>query len=689
MSYFNNPFGWDWMPHDEEVINISTGTPWKWNTWSFKTDPYEDYKKIAKTFEEIKNVKIHLTFDKDPRADQAGTQGKRKDRFGFRHNQLTVINNEFYLNVNTTNEKFLTNASKVDHNISHIVYDSPIKESKHLAHRLSLGSGIPDELKDPKLSISPDCNLCEDIARHVFDILEDVRVDSLWGELYMGTQMDYDDCQEKVKKQLKNPITNPIQALWYARNGKFDDSEMSKIAEQFINDIKETDYPAGPLLQKAYFQNVVLPWLKQQKFDNSNKNEKSKKKCNNKEKKPSTPNRQNTLEDLLKSIGKDIKKIREQHNVMPDHRGMEISLNHKKRKTIEKTLAEPKREFKQNDLGKHETVETEFGCGGVTQETDGDPIGEFNNKPGVGGGSGKSYDMYDPSKINQLKERGRERNNRIRNNLITKGLIKDKTLEAYNFDPEQFDIITRDNADVPYVTDQNTVKRLMRVWQQARGEVREITDDEGDDIDIDAYIQEIPSAYKDNIIFINEKDEPGLHIVYSADCSGSMDGMPLRLLRDVTATIKQSLQYEPKIKMSMIGWGGGNKTGISVHTKMDDINKFTVKHNYGGTPEANALWYSSTWLQRQPELTKVIFFVSDGAFSEELAKEQVAIARGNGIHVFGIGICDENNVTQKQHGNIFGAGNYTIVDEDRYTHGLNILVNDIAEFISRHIKSVA
>ena len=177
--------------------------------------------------------------------------------------------------------------------------------------------------------------------------------------------------------------------------------------------------------------------------------------------------------------------------------------------------------------------------------------------------------------------------------------------------------------------------------------------------------------------------------MYSADCSGSMDGMPLRLLRDVTATIKQSLQYEPKIKMSMIGWGGGNKTGISVHTKMDDINKFTVKHNYGGTPEANALWYSSTWLQRQPELTKVIFFVSDGAFSEELAKEQVAIARGNGIHVFGIGICDENNVTQKQHGNIFGAGNYTIVDEDRYTHGLNILVNDIAEFISRHIKSVA
>ena len=54
-----------------------------------------------------------------------------------------------------------------------------------------------------------------------------------------------------------------------------------------------------------------------------------------------------------------------------------------------------------------------------------------------------------------------------------------------------------------------------------------------------------------------------------------MGGYPLSLLRDVTATIKKSLEYEPKIKMSMIGWGGGNKTGISVHTTMDDINRFT------------------------------------------------------------------------------------------------------------------
>ncbi|MAF36952.1 hypothetical protein CL622_07585 [archaeon] len=663
MPHFSNPFGWDWMPRDQEIIDITSGTPWTFTPWTTVWDKFEELRKLAKTFEEIKNVTINLTFDEDKRDAQIAT---KKTRYGFRHNQLTSVGNTFYVNVNPTNEKFLTNDAKLEHNISHILYDSPIKESRHLAHRLSLGTGIPEKLKDDALALSPDCNLCEDICRHIFDILEDVRVDSLWGDLYLGTQQDYEDCQEKVKKKLKDPITNPIQALWYARNGKFDDSEMSKTAEKYLNDIRDTDYPAGPLLQKSYFQDVVLPWLKEQEFNNNDK--KSKSKNNKKNKKDNKSNQKNSscngkqpsFEDVLKAIAKDIKSIRNKHNITPDHRGLDINLNHKKRKSITNALKENKGN---------------------------EPVGDFSYEPGQSGGNGKSYDKYDPAKIQQLKDRGRERNTKIRNHLVTKGLIKDKTLEAYNFDPEQFDIITRYESHQPFNVDENTVKRLMRVWQQARGEVREVIDEEGEEIDIESYIQEIPSTFKDNVIFVSEKDEPGLHIVYSADCSGSMDGVPLQMLRDVTATIKKSLKHEPKIKMSMIGWGGGEKTGISVHSTMEDINRFTVADNYGGTPEANALWYSSTWLQRQPEYTKVLFFVSDGAFSEELAKEQVTIARGNGLHVFGIGISDHS--MDEQYRTIFGSGNYTIVTEDAYNTGLNRLINDIANFISCHIRSVS
>ena len=699
VRYFSNPFGWDWLPRGEDIYDISSGDTWGFtNTWSPYFDKWEELKKTTKTFEEIKKVAIHLTFEKDPiaeaadAADEAAPNLKKKNRFGFRHNQLTSIGKEYYLNINPTNEEYLTNEAKVEHNVSHILYDSPLKESRLQAHRLSLGAGIPEKLKDKKLAVSPDCNLCEDIIRHVFDILEDTRVNSLWGELYLGTQQDYEKCQKKVAKQLKGNVKNPVDALWYAYNGKTDDSEMSQIAAEFIAKAKGLDYPGGLYLQKQYFQHVILPWLNEQKFDQEgqdkkeSKNKKSSKQKSKKDQKNVSP----SIEDIIKALQKTIKDVRAKHDAFPDHRGLQTELNNKKRKQIEKMLAENKIDlnkmhglatFKPTLVGNQDKV-----CATATP-TNGNPVGEFSVKPGIGGGQGKSYDMFDPAKLEKMRARGRERNTKIRNKLVSKGLIKDKTLEAYNFDPDTFDIVTRHETRDPYVIDNTIVQRLMRIWQQAKGATKEIIDEEGEEIDLDEYIQEIPSAFKDNNIFVSSRDEPGLHIVYSADCSGSMDGFPLKLLRDVTATIKKSLEREPKIKMSMIGWGGGAKTGISVHSTMEDINRFTVLDHYGGTPEANALWYSSTWLQRQPEITKVIFFVSDGAFSTELAKEQVDIARGNNLHVFGIGICDTE--MDEQYRYIFGPGNYTIVDDAGYKTGLNRLINDIATFISCHIKTVA
>ena len=35
-----------------------------------------------------------------------------------------------------------------EHNISHVVYDTPLREARQEAHRLSLGEGIPEQFKD-------------------------------------------------------------------------------------------------------------------------------------------------------------------------------------------------------------------------------------------------------------------------------------------------------------------------------------------------------------------------------------------------------------------------------------------------------------------------------------------------------------------------------------------------------------
>ncbi|SVA04345.1 uncharacterized protein METZ01_LOCUS57199 [marine metagenome] len=700
--FFTNPFGWDWLPKGENIVDIMSPDEECWSPWgglgsnTFQFDKWEDYKKTARIFEEIKDVEITLKFG--PENKSLTTQDKKDlAKYGRTHNRITSYRDKFFININPNGKKYLTNYAILEHCLSHIAYDSPVKLSRQQAKRLSLGSAIPKDIK-VKPGMTADCSLVEDVLRYIFDILEDERCNSLWTDIYLGTANDYEDCKKDVRAVLRDDPTNPLEALWYAFNGKIYEEQLSAEAQQFfarpdwkknligtpeylrlLNEIpfqsmiakeylkavRKTDYGGALHLQHQYFQKVFLPWLLQQ--DNTEKQDDPNNPGKEPPKLPPTgippygcgyPN-PTKPKDQLESLINSIQRVRSKDSAFPGHEGLLSPLNNKKTKRGTKLIT-----------------------------SSDNPKGTFNDSPSdESGGSGKSYDLFDPKKIEQLKQEGEQRNTRLRKKLVTKGLVKDDTNDAYNFNPDAFDIIKREPTDNPYKIDQALVQKLRQVWRQAKGKTREIIDEEGIDIDVDSYIQELPQPVKDNIIYTNERQEPGLHIVYSVDCSGSMSGYPLKLVRDVTATIKKSLEYEPKIKMSMIGWGGGNKTGISVHKTMDDINNFTCANHYGGTPEANALWYSSTWLQRQRELTKAIFFVSDGAFSRDSAREQVDIARSHGLHVFGICIGHDNEYMGDQHRYIFGPGNYTIIDSD-YENGVNTLTRDISKFISRHIQTV-
>ena len=266
---FNNPFGWDWLSKDEEILDPVSGEYWNLNHSNFtiEEDPWEDFKKTARLFEEIKNVKIKLSFMKDELNGEGSIDDEKLSRYGHNHNQITGLSDEYYINVNPSNEDYLTNYAKLEHNLSHIVYDTPLKAARHEAHRLSLGASIPEVFKSDKYAISADCNLCEDVIRHTFDILEDERVNSLWTDIYLGTANDYEKCKNKIKSELKGEPQNPLEALWFAHNGLVN-NKMGEVAMKFIEAVRGTDFPAAVQLQKDYFQNVFLPWLVQQDLPN-------------------------------------------------------------------------------------------------------------------------------------------------------------------------------------------------------------------------------------------------------------------------------------------------------------------------------------------------------------------------------------------------------------------------------------
>ena len=252
------------------------------------------------------------------------------------------------------------------------------------------------------------------------------------------------------------------------------------IAKEYLKAVRKNDYGGSLYLQKQFFQKVFLPWLLQQ----NNGDEEPEDPNNTGKQQPKLPptgmppygqcggmpgpcsgpiDKGHSVESLIKSI----QKVRSKDSAFPGHGGMLSPLNKKKTKR-----------------GTRQITQKGQWPG---QGFDGDPAGKFNDIPGTGNESsfGKGYDLFDPSKIEQFKQDGEQRNTRLRKKLVTKGLVRDETNDAYNFNPESFDMITRHRTDTPYQINPTIVSQLKKVWQNAKGKTREIIDDEGLDIDID------------------------------------------------------------------------------------------------------------------------------------------------------------------------------------------------------------
>ena len=322
--------------------------------------------------------------------------------------------------------------------------------------------------------------------------------------------------------------------------------------------------------------------------------------------------------------------------------------------------------------------------GGESPE-DNDPKQSVDEDGTHGGGSGKSWTNLSDEELNELKTSGKKRISEVRKKLRKHGLIRDPTLkeQEINLDSERFDIIERPLTDQPFKVDYALAHALENQWRRIRGMTKQMLDEDGDELDVDVYIQNIPAVVKDNDMWYEESPDTGFHVLISADTSGSMSGYPLKCLRDTAATFKASLNKLPNVKVSMLSWGGGRKTGITIHKTMDDINHFECASGYNGTPEKEALWYSKTWLAQKREAGKLLLFCSDMGFSKEAAQDEIKKSRELGINVFGVMFTNDNVNIRKDCDELFGVDQYAILDDTdkANTH----LVNSISKYVTRHM----
>ena len=677
-SKFKSFFGFDYFDtvaktYDEPIINMMTGEPYDFESMDDEeVSVQQEMRKLAKTYGKITSKNIQVNFV------QSSNDPQKESKYVKQHNNLTKLNdNTYQINLNPVNEEYLTNDAKLEHNLAHVLYQSPFSIAYKQLKKWTSGKQGQNKI------------VSEEAAKVIYGMLEDHRVNHAWSQNSVGLSNDIDNCQAKLRGELpQKKVKDPITALWYAYNGKLTElvgTPFDGVIDLF-DKVEFTDERGSLALAKDYFFNTFLPWYKneeqkQQPPKGGGKNPPPKGGGKNPPKGGDCGGGNGNLPETpgIINVLKSIDSINSNHNAISDHWASKDGGD--KNPDLEKWIDSHQPQGKGGNSGKGKAK----GKGGESKDQK--PKQDVDKDGTGGGGSGKSWTNLNDKELEELKKSGKKRIEDVRKKLRQHGMIRDPTLkeQEINLDPERFDLIERPKTRDPFQVNPQLASELTNQWRRVKGITREMLDEEGEELDIDTFIQNIPAVMKDNEMWYSEQPESGFHILISADTSGSMSGYPLKCLRDTAATFKASLNKLPHVKVSMMAWGGGYKVGVSIHKEMEDINHFECASGYNGTPEKEALWYGTTWLAQKSEPGKLMLFCSDMGFSKDLAMDEIKKAKELGINVFGVMFTSDHESIRKECDELFGAGQYAIINDQK--NGSANLVNSISKYVTRHMLS--
>jgi Mg-chelatase subunit ChlD len=233
---------------------------------------------------------------------------------------------------------------------------------------------------------------------------------------------------------------------------------------------------------------------------------------------------------------------------------------------------------------------------------------------------------------------------------------------------------------------------LKGVFRRARGKVRDISDEEGIEVDLDDYIQK-KAGNKEAGVFRDEEMVPGLHVAILLDVSGSMSGRPLEIAKSILLTLHAALKETKTVKYSVYAFSGsGNSDYITpvvrlTPERMADIEAtsyFPYTHTHHGVQ------YVTNILSRETG-KKLLIILTDGmpearGHANPIVYTSIAIskARKKGIIVFSIFVSQSYAVDRESLRKVFGPETTWAVVEDMQ-HAGKVLINVVSRQVLNNL----
>ena len=161
-------------------------------------------------------------------------------------------------------------------------------------------------------------------------------------------------------------------------------------------------------------------------------------------------------------------------------------------------------------------------------------------------------------------------------------------------------------------------KGMSKIFKAIMMRNKEFIDYDGDEIDVESYVEGIIRGNDMGKCRINQKITHGVSIVISIDGSYSMSGNKINTARELVATMFQSVNGLDNIDIRANVWSGNvsGRVGITEINKQEDVKYIGLSirnATYNTTPIHMALEHSGSMLKQMKGSKKLMIIITDGS----------------------------------------------------------------------------
>ena len=441
----------------------------------------------------------------------------------------------------------------MNHELAHVLFDSFDPRALQTLKDWSFQWGSKD---------TPTYNRAFQVYHTAMNVIEDQRIESLWGKIYLGNARDFIRVRKKLGKELQF-LDHPSAVLLAERFDRPDMVKPSKYAHiaQFIHDVEGKDLSATMIVMKR-----IKPYLDDKIKEMEDK------------------------DNMYKQLSQDVYNASTALNgcTEPEERSRLVKNRDHKREVKDNASGEIHRD---NHPTRSEARTRPTVNHNITDDND-DSVKYTNEELG--------HLSYEEA-LKVSEESAKNKLQQIKQSMEGVEMVK---VPVYIREKP----IDKRFSETP-VIDRQVVANFKGLLRTFKEKTHEDASDEGYDLDIGEYINMKANGYGD--CFIEDKDVNGLSIVLSIDGSGSMDSHN-KMVANMVATMEEATKNEKEIDIRTIVWSSDGMGNMALQRYGTGDIKYLPSQRGGYTPTHFGIEAGSKELASMSGRRKLLVVITDG-----------------------------------------------------------------------------